>query len=327
MYIMKLLIVNQKFDGYPYSNSPELPYRIPNNQFSNFNWIIKTTTEIPRLRPHLLVQEFGELPNVILIWMNLKYIQRNIYFFKTVSKHKAKYNVKTCWYFDDVHNNVINRRSAIQHIDVILNSYEYYLHNYYSGVLKHTYWFPHSVNEILLNKISFNANPVNKLLLSGSVSENVYPARYKVSKILEYDDRIVRLSHPGYNIANPKHDLCGHNYYKYMNNFLACFTCCAFQNRPYVVAKFFEIIACGSCLIAYDTPVKEQLKKLGFIDGVNYIGCEDNYESIKEKIDFVLNPQNRALVNEIRHAGYCLSSERHFMIDRVEEFCEYIEKL
>lgn len=324
---MKLLIVTQKFNGDPYSSSPELPYRLPNVQFEYFDWTVVTTHELPRLSVNNLLSKFGKLPKVVLVWMNLKYIQQNIYFFKTISRNKKEYNILTCWYFDDIHNNTINRRKVIQYVDIVLNSYQYYLHNYYSEVINESYWFPHSVNEILVEKINFNKNPENKILLSGSISEHIYPARYKLSLLASNDTRIEQLSHPGYSQVKSKHNLCGYNYYKHMNNYFACFTCCAFENRPYIVAKFFEIISCGSLLLAYDAPVKNYLKQLGFIDGINYISCDNDTEDIKQKLDYIFDPENRKLIDEIRYAGYLLSSERHFLIDRVEDFCEYLEYL
>jgi hypothetical protein len=129
--------------------------------------------------------------------------------------------------------------------------------------------------------VEFNDKPINnKILLSGTKTKE-YPARKKLNHISGYNNNIDVLTNGIY---------LGHNYIKYLNSYLCCFTCCANKSLPYIIGKFFEIPSSGSLLFAYDEFVKSELVKLGFIDGENYISCTLN--NMEEKIAYIINPDN-----------------------------------
>lgn len=316
---MKLLIVTTKFE---YSkencNSTDLCYRIPNSQFEKEGWTVITIFDMPVITIINLIRLLGEVPTTILVWMNFNYLYTNLHFLKRNTK---KHRIKICWYFDDLHANIKNKIKILSYIDVILNSYEYFIRSYYPiAHHKKTYWFPHYVNENLLSEINFNKNPTNKILVSGNPAIQFYPARSKIYEFTSKYDCIEILGHPGYKTTQ-YHNICGENYYKHLNNYLCCFTCCAIPKRPYIVAKFFEIISTGSLLLAFDIHVKEELKQLGFIEDVNYISC--NMENMEEKIKFITNRDNKEKIDTIRHNGFVLSKQ-HYLKERVKKFTEYI---
>lgn len=161
--------------------------------------------------------------------------------------------------------------------------------------------------------IEFNNNPINKILLSGTITKE-YPARKKLNQIAGYNNNIDVLKHGIY---------LGYDYIKYLNNFLCCFTCCANKNLPYIIGKFFEIPCSGSLLFAYDEFVKEELKKLGFIDGENYISC--TLKNMEEKIAYILEPSNLEEINRIRKNGYEFVWKYHKQTDRLKYINDIVD--
>src|SRR6056300_1356032 len=176
---MKLLIVTTKFEySKENANVNDRSYRIPNSQFEKEGWTVITIFDMPIITVVNLIRLFGEVPTTILVWMNFYYLYNNLHFLKRNTK---KHGIKICWYFDDLHANIKNKIKILPYIDVILNTYEYFIHSYYPiSDDKKTYWFPHSVNENLLSEIEFNKNPSNKILVSGNPAIQFYPARNKI---------------------------------------------------------------------------------------------------------------------------------------------------
>ena len=316
---MKLFISSCNFKEDDNVDSSNLAYRIPCVQFEKNGWKIASIRELPSLTIGNIERLFGSKPTHILIWMCSSYVLRNKAFLWRIKKYKM--NIKAYWYIDDIHNNTKTRAHLFNYFDLILNSYAYCFHLFYKLHIK-PYWFMHYVNENLLKNLVYNEDPINKILLSGQVTEHIYPARYKAFLIASNNDKIDCIGHPGYNDRN-KHEYCGSKYYNLINTYLAAFTCCAKQERPYLVSKFFEIIASGTLLIAYDEHVKEQLKQVGFIDKVNYISC--SLENMEEIFEYVLSPSNIKEINTIRRNGFELSKKNAYLCNRVNLFCEYIE--
>jgi hypothetical protein len=316
---MKLFISSCIYKENENLDSSSLVYRIPCVHFEKNGWKVASITQLPNLTLNNIEALFGSKPEAILIWLCGSYVSKNKAFLRRVKKYK--FGIKMYWYIDDIHNNAKMRLGLLNYFDLVLNSYAYCFKMFYAINVK-TYWFPHYVNESLLTEIAYNHCPIPKILLSGQVTEYIYPARHKALLIARDHSDIDYLNHPGYNDRN-KHDYCGSKYYFLINRYLAAFTCCAKENRPYIVSKFFEIIACGTLLIAYDVHVKQELKELGFIENVNYIAC--TLENMQEVFDYVINENNRKKIDTIRRNGFELSKQNSFLCHRVSEFCEYID--
>ena len=84
-----------------------------------------------------------------------------------------------------------------------------------------------------------------------------------------------------------------------------------------MINKCFEIPAAGCLLLLYDEHIKDPLKKIGFIDGINYISC--NKVNLLEKIDFICNEKNIKIITDIRKKGQKLVYERHTLTKRYEQ--------
>jgi hypothetical protein len=86
------------------------------------------------------------------------------------------------------------------------------------------------------------------------------------------------------------------------------------DTRAYVTAKFFEIPASGALLLA-DDRVKSALLTLGFRDRVHCLFC--NEHNVAPKIDFILNPKNRTVVDAIRKQGQIHVMAYHALDNRL----------
>jgi len=230
-----------------------------------------------------------------------------------------KNNIYILIYSNDLHckNNIINSKKFnlnkmihdLDNIYICANYYYCYL-QFYNIDLKRIIKYPAFVDEDYY--VNFNSNPINKILLSGTKTKE-YPARKKLNAISGYNNNIDVIKNTIY---------LGHDFIKYLNKYLCCFTCCLNKSIPYIIGKFFEIPSSGSLLLAYDEFVKDELINLGFIDGVNYISCSLN--NIEDKIEYILNPDNLKKINEIRKNGYEFVWKYHTQSDRLKYIDNFV---
>lgn len=178
----------------------------------------------------------------------------------------------------------------------ILAYYWYHYKNVYKINPKNLICFPRFVFKE--NILSFNENPIKKILLSGAISK-YYPQRRFLKN----------LNNPNVDVLSRNKGICGSDYNKYLNKYICGFACCSIKNTPYLVGKFFEIPAAGCLLLAFDEYIKEPMKELGFIDGENYISC--NQANMVEKINYICDEKNINAINKIRKNGQRLIKERH----------------
>lgn len=219
------------------------------------------------------------------------------------------------YYMDDMHQigktNTF-RQKVINNFDYILASYAYCIDKYFEDVNKEKIiWLPHYINDDF--NVGFNDEPMEKISVTGAINQDVYPVRHRMAH--KKDDRIEVLKFIGYKA--PRHEYFGKDYIRFLNRYLVSFTCCSYERSPYVLSKFFEIPASGSLLLAHDELIKEQLEELGFIDGENYISM--SLENMDEKINYVLDSNNREEIDRIRKNGYELVWSNHKISDRFKK--------
>lgn len=172
------------------------------------------------------------------------------------------------------------------------------------------------------SKKNFNNNPINKILFTGGVSHR-YPNRITFNKI--QNENIIKLEHPVINQVDTNID----NYLENLNNYISSFAspCNLLKGSKkimkIILAKYFEIPAAGCLLLAHDN-LKEELETIGFIDNINCILTnETNYES---KINSIINPENKKIIDEIRYQGYVLVCNNHLLEHRKEFINNIIRK-
>lgn len=291
-------------------------WRIPHEELSKLGWITIDVSELNNWDKNLsdfFMEKYHEIPKVILFWHTHTHDIIKTHFNNILQTDWIK-----CLYMDDLHIHGKNRElqafreSLTSNFDYIFSTYAYTFSRFYPKTdINKVIWYPHNINNKF--KVELNDNPINKILLSGAMTVH-YPFRNHMKTLVDkYPiDQLEKLNY----FKGANHEFYGINYIKYLNKYLVAFTCCSRPRTPYLVNKFFEIPASGALLMAYDELVKEPLKKLGFIDNVNYISV--NESNVKEKIDYVLNPKNRKEINMIRQNGYDMVWSNHTLFDRVQ---------
>ena len=224
-------------------------------------------------------------------------------------------NIKLIYKIDDLFPYKKIRETCIETADIIISPYQYLFTTdkiveiYPSIVFTHSYHIPYSAVEEFYIPIEFNKEPIEKIFVSGSQSD-VYPLRCHVRTLSKY---IVSLEHPSY--INYKHTIVNEKFYEELSKYLCCFTDALCYK--YVLLKVFEICSVGSLLLV-DSLIKIQLEKLGFIDTVNCIMCTK--ENMEVKMEWVLDKNNRHMVDEMRLDGMTLVREKHGTIKRSSLF-------
>src|SRR5262249_48777262 len=147
------------------------------------------------------------------------------------------------------------------------------------------------------DQVLFNDKPLERILVSGSVAKD-RPFREYVTNMK--DDRIQTLQHPGYGVKYDDNStaIVRTRYYKELSRYLCGF--CDGHAYRYIHLKNFEIASVGSLLLA-DRLVEREMGELGFVDRETCLFSDRS--DFLSKVDWMLDPQNRQRVDEIRRAG------------------------
>jgi len=263
----------------------------------------------------LLAKKFGKLPNNIIVLKGSSGIKD----FKINFK-----KIKVSFIIDDIHQQGIIRRKrkeSLKYVDKIFATYAYHFYNKFPKLNYELIWFPHSIRYM----INFNELPINKIFLPGRINKDLYPARVKFKELSNNNKSMVIITpNINYRIKNKdvnNKSLFGEKYYRELSKYLCCFTCDACNDRPYLVAKHFEIMGSGSLLLSNNPNTKEHFKKLGYNDGEHYISC--TIDNMEEKINWILDEKNRIEIDRIRKNGYDLVRSKDTWINRTEEIIKY----
>lgn len=151
---------------------------------------------------------------------------------------------------------------------------------------------------------TFNKKPIDKILLSGSIS-NAYPQRRKIKHL----QNVCLYKYNNIDI-NEKNIKGTNNYSSVLNRYLCCFTSSVTVtnvsgnsgNTHMILLKVFEILASGSLLI-YPLSEKKYIKKLGLFHNINCY-LIDFSKNLQIQIDEILDPANRKKIDTIRHNGF-----------------------
>jgi len=224
--------------------------------------------------------------------------------FTTIQKHLE---CKIIYKVDDLNNMTELRKKCILGANLVISPYAYLIKE---PVKK--FWIPYSCVDEFVQDIEFNENPTNLIFTSGAAEAYYYPFRVYVQSL--NDPRIVRKGHPGYRIKFSENSGgVAKDYQKILNSYICCFTDSLIYG--YVLLKNFEIAGSGSLLLT-DALIEPQMRELGFINNVNCMFCTK--ETFLEKINFILDLNNRAEINQIRKAGMELVRTKHLTSYRAE---------
>ena len=233
--------------------------------------------------------------------------------FTNIKKHSE---CKIIYKVDDYHNQTQIRKDCILGANLVVSPYAYLIKEPVEKL-----WIPYSCVDEFVEDIMFNETPTNAIFTSGAVDPYNYPFRTYVQSL--NDPRIVKKSHPGYQTKFSENSSgVAKDYQKILNSYICCFT--DSLRYGYVLLKNFEIAGSGSLLLT-DALIEKQMNELGFIDNVNCMFCAQ--ETFIDKINFILNIENRVEVNKIRKAGMQLVLSKHLTSNRSHYLNENIVKL
>jgi hypothetical protein len=150
--------------------------------------------------------------------------------------------------------------------------------------------------------VKLNNNPINKILVSGAISDCCYPER---SKLMNFNNVCMKeRSNDAW--TNEK------AYSEYLNKYICCFsssnylynmTTGNYERSGIILLKTYEILGSGALLLSPLTE-KDRLATIGLIEDVHcmFVDMSDDVK-IQEKIDFILDEKNRELIDTIRKNG------------------------
>lgn len=264
-----------------------------------------------------LIDRFGEQPEIILFWQAYEFLNAEAPDIRHLDSRKFFFGDDLHWWSEEER---AQQLGSFGLCETILSTYAYTFSKYYPEVsrVKNVVWIPHAASPDFL--LRYNEEPENAVFLSGAVNQS-YPLRQRVRELHERGlFPIVEHYHPGYGTFDFENNpSIGPGCARRMNRFRAAFTDAS--EYGYSVAKYFEIPATGALLVA-DRAVSGPLRRLGFVDGVHYIGVSN--EDLEAKIEYALDENNRDEVNQVRRNGQKLVWQKHKTHDRarlIDDVC------
>ena len=201
-----------------------------------------------------------------------------------------------------------NRLKVFERSDLIVSgSYEYFSKLYPQFLHKYKFlplfFGPHE----RYVGLPFNKNPKMRCLLSGSLNPQVYPLRSK----------IIASRHVGVDYR-PATYAAGDAYSKLLNSYFCCVTSPSIFN--YAVAKYFEILASGSLLIA---PEIKDFNLAGCVANKHYVAItKDNALGV---ISHCLNSPEK--YENIRYSGMQYVRANHSVNNTVNTMGTLLKEL
>lgn len=154
----------------------------------------------------------------------------------------------------------------------------------------------------------------------GALSDKIYPLRTKIAREMAGMKGFVHHHHPGYRDFAPAEEQekrVGESFAREINKAKIFFTCDSVFKYP--IAKYFEVPACSTLLLASGS---RELEDLGFIDGKTFVEItEHNY---LEKAMYYLEHEDERL--EIARRGYEMIRHNHTAAVRARQLEGYIRR-
>lgn len=181
-------------------------------------------------------------------------------------------------------------------------------------------------NKLFTNYSDINNVAINKILLTGAVSEN-YPERMIFQQYCEGNTDMCQIQPMRY----PHQE-----YAEYIRSYLAVYAgpvnwISAWKRKGYhnykdlyMTTKIFEIAGVGALLVVDDQCEKE-LHALGFINNVNCIYI--NRDKLDETVKYIVDPLNRSIIDDIRQKGQNHVKTYHTEDIFREKFVDMINKI
>lgn len=205
---------------------------------------------------------------------------------------------------------------CLERFDRILTpSWEYFCTEYPDHVNKSRFFPNFIAPKERYELLEENMLPLNRCLVSGAQNPSVYPLRDFILK--NKDDRMEVILPPYWN----QHNYVGANYALLLRCFHCAVTCSSIFK--YAVAKYFEIPAAGTLLLAEDC---EDVRICGHVPWETFIPVHE--DNVLSQINYVLNisPDN-GQIKRIKKQSREFVLKYHTVNNRFETFCKVIEEL
>jgi hypothetical protein len=266
----------------------------------------------------LIRRKFDELPEFILFWEGYGFVNRYARQIHALDCPKVLFADDLHWFDEGMR---WSKLLAYLVCDVVIATYADRFGEFYPEVyrLKRVVWSPHSASPDVC--LPFNEEAENAVFLSGAIGFP-YPLRRMMRELAESGvPGIVTQPHPGYHCGydHGRDPAVGPGFGRSLNRYRTAFTDALIYR--YIVAKFFEIPAAGSLLLA-DAAVSGPLRDLGFVEGEHYVPA--SADDLADRVREVLDETNHARLDAIRRRAQALVLGRHTTSDRarlIDETC------
>jgi len=275
-----------------------------NMLYKNIDLKYENITDI--LDENYFLTKYNILPSYIISYENLNF---------------PNVKCKKILITEDLHHIELDvYKNSFKNIDYILSRFNI-INNLFPDLFndKIIYFPLYCSNIFLSNNINFESE--NKITLYGNIT--LLP-QYIQRKT--WHDFFCNNYNQIYNYINDSSHNTSLTLGKYSFGF-----CCGYvpelfrnnSNNCYLVAKFFEIPGKGLLLLADINGLEKEMEDAGFINMINYISV--TFENIDNIIKFLLNPENKNLINEIRINGYNLIKNNHLISNRIDTITKLIK--
>lgn len=282
-----------------------------------FKWEL---LKMPELNIHL-VEEEAHIKDII----KKAGFKPDFIFFDDFTKNKIIYGLervdipKGVLYWD-VHTtqNEFREFAWENRVDLIFSFYREAFLRFFPEFASRLRWLP---NFVYIEEFKdYSLEKEIDFLLMGALNDRIYPLRTKIAREMAAVKGFVHHHHPGYRDFAPaeeKDNLVGAAFAREINKAKLFFTDDSVFKYP--IAKYFEVPACNTLLLASGS---RELEDLGFIDGKTFVEInEDNY---REKAMYYLEHEEERW--QIAYRGYEMVRRNHTTAVRAREFAGYIRQ-
>ncbi|MDW7650438.1 MAG: glycosyltransferase [Bacillota bacterium] len=212
----------------------------------------------------------------------------------------------------DIHRNQVELRNFVRknHVDLVFSFYRDTFTDWFPDLAAKFRWLPNFVNIEVFK--DYGLKKEIDYLLMGALSEKVYPLRTKIAAEMADVEGFVHHRHPGYRDFLPEEgQLVGESFAREINKAKMFFTDDSIFKYP--IAKYFEVPACNTLLLASGS---RELTDLGFVDGVTFV--EVNHTNYLQKAKYYLKDEDARLT--IAQRGYEMVRKKHSTAARTHQF-------
>jgi len=217
----------------------------------------------------------------------------------------------------DLHYQPKIRWDAFENDNVryIFSLYRDKFYEWYPRFWKRLFWLPHHFNPQVFHDYGMNKDI--DYLLMGAMHPQIYPLRHKVLQRMQNKTGFVYHPHPGYRNFDDSDDaLVGERFAREINRAKIFFTCDSAYRYP--VAKYFEVLACRTLLLA---SASRELADLGFLPDVHFVAVDEN--NFLQKAEYYLS--HEAERERIASQGYEMVHDRHTTAIRARQMITAIK--